>query len=295
MDITQIQYVLAVAAAGGFSAAAEELFISQSSLSKQIIALERELGVVLFDRSRRQIALTPAGAVFLDHARRIDDASRALLADLNQFKAEQALRIVAIPVIAQYGIAAGIARFRSRHPDVAIILEEREASAILPALQNQQFDLAFLRDYYLDRSAYLLCEVATDRLLVAVARKHRFAGRSSLALAELSDENHIMFDRGTVVHEIAVDACRAAGFEPRIFYASLRIESVLGLVASNSGVALMMEKVVAYHRHPDVVAIPLEEVIESTIVLAVPKDRKMPRGAKLFMDFVANLAGPSPG
>ena len=295
MDITQIQYVLAVAAAGGFSAAAEELFISQSSLSKQIIALERELGVVLFDRSRRQIALTPAGAVFLDHARRIDDASRALLADLNQFKAEQALRIVAIPVIAQYGIAAGIARFRSRHPDVAIILEEREASAILPALQNQQFDLAFLRDYYLDRSAYLLCEVATDRLLVAVARKHRFAGRSSLALEELSDENHIMFDRGTVVHEIAVDACRAAGFEPRIFYASLRIESVLGLVASNSGVALMMEKVVAYHRHPDVVAIPLEEVIESTIVLAVPKDRKMPRGAKLFMDFVANLAGPSPG
>ena len=295
MDISQVQYVLAVAAAGSFSAAAEELFISQSSLSKQIIALERELGVMLFDRSRRQIALTPAGAVFLDHARRIDDASRALLADLNQFKAEQALRIVAIPVIAQYGIAAGIARFRSRHPDVAIILEEREASAILPALQNQQFDLAFLRDYYLDRSAYLLCEVATDRLLVAVARKHRFAGRSSLALAELSDENHIMFDRGTVVHEIAVDACRAAGFEPRIFYASLRIESVLGLVASNSGVALMMEKVVAYHRHPDVVAIPLEEVIESTIVLAVPKDRKMPRGAKLFMDFVANLAGPSPG
>ena len=295
MDISQVQYVLAVAAAGSFSAAAEELFISQSSLSKQIIALERELGVVLFDRSRRQIALTPAGAVFLDHARRIDDASRALLADLNQFKAEQALRIVAIPVIAQYGIAAGIARFRSRHPDVAIILEEREASAILPALQNQQFDLAFLRDYYLDRSAYLLCEVATDRLLVAVARKHRFAGRSSLALEELSDENHIMFDRGTVVHEIAVDACRAAGFEPRIFYASLRIESVLGLVASNSGVALMMEKVVAYHRHPDVVAIPLEEVIESTIVLAVPKDRKMPRGAKLFMDFVANLAGPSPG
>ena len=295
MDISQVQYVLAVAAAGSFSAAAEELFISQSSLSKQIMALERELGVVLFDRSRRQIALTPAGAVFLDHARCIDDASRALLADLNQFKAEQALRIVAIPVIAQYGIAAGIARFRSRHPDVAVVLEEREASAILPALQNQQFDLAFLRDYYLDRSAYLLCEVAKDRLLVAVARKHRFAGRSSLALAELSDENHVMFDRGTVVHEIAVDACRAAGFEPRIFYASLRIESVLGLVASNSGVALMMEKVVAYHRHPDVVAIPLEEVIESTIVLAVPKDRKMPRVAKLFMDFVANLAGPSPG
>ncbi len=293
MDITQVQYVLAVAATGSFSAAADELYISQSSLSKQIIALERELGVALFDRSRRRIALTPAGARFLEHARVLDDANRALLADLEQFKVAQTLRIVAIPVIAQYGIAANIARFCSKHPDVTLALEEREASAILPALQNQQFDLAFLRDNYLDRSAFLTREVARDRLLVAVSRRHRFAGRPSLALGELSDENHIMFDRGTVVHEIAVDACRAAGFEPRIFYASLRVESVLGLVASNSGVALMMERVVAYHRHPDVVAVALDEVIESSIVLAVPKDRKVSRTTRLFMEFVASLPAAS--
>lgn len=288
MDITQVQYVLAVAATGSFSAAADELYISQSSLSKRIIALEKELGVALFDRSRRQIALTPAGAAFVEHARVIDEASRALLADLGEFKAAPTLRIVAIPVIAQYGITETISRFRDKHPDIALALEEREASAILPALESQQFDLAFLRDNYLDRAAYLLREVADDRLLVAVSHKHRLAGRPSLALAELADENHIMFDKGTVVHELAVDACRAAGFEPRIFYASLRVESVLGLVASNSGVALMMEKVVAYHRHPDVVAIALDELIESRIVLAASKNTKLSRSARHFMDFVAD-------
>lgn len=295
MDITQIQYVLAVVTAGSFSAAADDLYISQSSLSKRIIALEKELGVALFDRSRRQIILTPAGAAFLEHARTIEEANRALLADLCQFKAVPSLRIVAIPVIAQYGIAETVSQFRDQHSDFALTLEEREASAILPALESHQFDLAFLRDNYLDRQAYLLRPVISDTMLVVVSRRHRLAGRSSLALAELADENHIMFDRGTVVHELAVDACRAAGFEPRIFYASLRVESVLGLVASNSGVALMMEKVFAYHRHPDVVAIPLEEVIESTIVLAAPKDRKLPHAAKLFMEFVASLAGRSPG
>ena len=116
MDIAQVQYVLAVAAAGSFSAAAEELYISQSSLSKQVIALERELGVALFDRSKRQIALTPAGAAFLAHARAIDAAYRALLADLGRFKTAPSLRIVAIPVIAQYGITAYIAQFTAHIP-----------------------------------------------------------------------------------------------------------------------------------------------------------------------------------
>lgn len=295
MDIAQIQYVLTVAATGSFSAAADELYISQSSLSKQIIALEKELGTLLFDRSKRQIALTPAGAAFVAHARAIDATYRALLADLSRFKAAPTLRIVAIPVIAQYGLTDYVACFRSAHPDIDLVLEEREASAILPALDNHQFDLAFVRNNYLDAAAYVTRPVADDKMVVVVARKHRLAGRAFLALAELANENHIMFDKGTVVHELAVDACRAAGFEPRIFYASLRVESVLGLVASNAGVALMMEKVAAYHRHPEVVAIPLDEVIWSDIVLAAPKDSKLPRSAKLFIDSVANLAGQLPG
>ena len=169
MEITQIEYVLAVVTAGSFSAAADDLYISQSSLSKRIIALEKELGVALFDRSRRQIILTPAGAAFLEHARTIEEANRALLADLCQFKAVPSLRIVAIPVIAQYGIAETVSQFRDQHSDFALTLEEREASAILPALESHQFDLAFLRDNYLDRQAYLLRPIRPEDLWHQVA------------------------------------------------------------------------------------------------------------------------------
>jgi LysR family transcriptional activator of glutamate synthase operon len=121
---------------------------------------------------------------------------------------------------------------------------------------------------------------------VVTSKRHRYAARSSIELAELANENFIMFDKGTVVHELAVDACRSAGFEPRIFYASLRIESVLGLVASNAGVALMMERVVDYHKHPEVVAMTLEEAVESRIVLVAPKDRKQAWPARAFMEFM---------
>jgi len=95
-----------------------------------------------------------------------------------------------------------------------------------------------------------------------------------------------MFDKGTVVHELAVEACHQAGFEPCIFYASLRVESVLSLVASNAGIALMMEKVYAYHQHPDVMAIPLTETIESHLVLVWLKDSKLSRSAQAFVEFL---------
>ena len=293
MDITQVQYVLAVATTGSFSAAAEELYISQSSLSKQIMALEKELDVALFDRSRRKIALTPAGEAFLRHAPGLDTAYRALLADLSEFRTAPALKFVAIPVIAQYGITAYVAQFRLAHPDIELVLEEREAAVILPALNSHQFDLAFVRDNYLEAADYVVQQVATDRMLVVVARKHRFAAKTGIALAELADENFILFDKGTVVHELVVDACRAAGFEPRVFYASLRVESVLGLVASNSGVALMMEKVARYHAHPDVVMIPLTEVITSNIVLVAPKEKKPGAGSAGVCGVYGEGAGQS--
>ena len=286
MEIRQVQYALAVAEVGSFSTAAEDLYISQSSLSKQIIALEQELGFQLFDRSKRKIALTPAGNAFVLHAREIDEAYRAMMAELREYRARPSLAIVAIPVIAQYGIASHVAEFRSKHPDIDLALEEREASTILPALDNHQFDLAFVRDNYLDKTGYVVREIARDRFCVVASNQHRFAGRSSMALAELANENFVMFDKGTVVHELAVDACRSAGFEPRIFYSSLRIESILGLVASNAGVALMMERVVDYHRHPEVVVIALEESIASSVVLVAPKAGKQAWPARVFVEFM---------
>jgi DNA-binding transcriptional LysR family regulator len=286
MEMKQLEYFLKLAETGNYLAAAQALFISQSSLSKQILALEKELGFQLFDRSKRKIAITPAGAVFLRHAQEIYQAYQAMLVEIKPYKTASALSIIAIPVIAQYGITAYVAQFQRAHPNIQLILEEREASAILPALNGHQCDLAFVRDNYLDRDRYDVLEVAYDKMLVVLSTKHRFAARKSLALAELSNENFIMFDKGTVVHELAVDACRSAGFEPRIFYASLRVESVLGMVASNSGIALMMEKVFDYHQSPAVIAIPLVEVIESRIVLAALKDKPVARVPKLFINFM---------
>ncbi len=286
MELKQVTYFLTVAELGSFSAAADHLYISQSSLSKQIMALEKELGIELFDRSKRNIVLTEAGATFRKHAQRLNDEYKEMLANLKEYKRAPSLSIVAIPVIAQYGITSYIAQFQSAFPNIQLMLEEREASTILPALNDHQFDLAFVRDNYLDVEQYHVLEVDRDKFMVTLSVKHPLATRTSISLSELANENFIMFDKGTIVHELAVDVCRQAGFVPRIFYASLRVESILGLVASQSGISLIMEKIFQYHKHPDVIAIPLREIVESKIVLVYPRGKKLSIPAKNFWEFI---------
>lgn len=287
MEIKQVQYFLAIAETGSFSVAADNLYISQSSLSKQILALEKNLDVQLFDRSKRKVSLTEAGKAFQKHAQNFDDLYKSMLVDMGEFrKTLPTLSIAAIPVIAQYGITTFIAKFRSEYPDVNLVLEEREASTVLPALFQDKYDLAFVRDYGVDSSQFSTIEIVTDKLMIAVSKNHRLADRETLSLAELSNENFIMFNKGTLVHELALNACRSVGFEPRVFYSTLRGASIIGLVASNSGVALMMEKVLNYYRRPDVVAIPLKEMFESKIVITYLKEKKLSKSAKTFIRFI---------
>ena len=287
MKLRQVQYVLTIADTGTFTEAAEELYISQSALSKQIIALEKELGMPLFDRSRRKIALTPAGETFLKHARTLTETYRVMMAEMSEYKTAPSLSILAIPVIAQYGIPSYLAQFRRAHPDLDVTLEEREAVSVLSALDDHEHDLAFVRDNYLDAKRYDSLVIAQDKLLVAVSKTHRFADRLSVSLKELADENLITVGKASLIQGLAVDACRQAGFEPRIFYASYRAESILGLAASNSGVALMMEKIFHYSKHVGVMGVPLDEAITSNVVLAWPKNAKFSKATRAFVDFMS--------
>lgn len=287
MEIRQIRYFLAIVETGSFSEAAFEQNISQSSLSKKIMALEEELGVTLFDRSTRQISLTRAGKAFIEHAKRLHDAYTAMVSEMHEYKLEvDTLSIGAIPILTQYGITNQIANFREKYPGIEFILEELNGISILPALDEHQFDLAITRHNYLNENKYDGVEIIRDQLLVVVSKKNKHASRSSISLQELKEENFILFDKVTDLHRLIMDECNKAGFEPTIFYSSPRKVSVFGLVGTNIGLALMPAKIFEYHQHPDVSAVPLEENIECNIVLVSLKNKKLSKAAKGFSDFI---------
>ena len=292
MDIRQIQYFLSIVETGSFSAAADEHFISQSSLSKIIIALEKELQVSLFDRSKRKVFLTEAGNAFLKHARKFDAAYKDMLVELDGYKSEtDSFSVAAIPVLTQYGVTNSIAQFRDLHPALHFNLEEIDGQNILPALDERRFDLVFTRHNYLDHDRYESLKICPDKMLLVVSNKSRHAGRSSISLRDLSNDNFIMFDKVTGLHRLIMDECGKAGFEPTIFYSSHRKVSVFGLVGTNIGLALMPVKIYEYYRPPDVVAIPLQEEIECNIVLVHLKNRKLPKGAYTFIEFMEKMVG----
>ena len=174
----------------------------------------------------------------------------------------------------------------AHNPHLDVTLEEREPVAIFRALNNHSHDLAFVRDHYLDNEMYSSLVVAQDKLLAAVSKNHHLAERPSVSLDELAGENFIIPDKSTRVDELVLDACHRAGFEPRIVYTSLRIESILGQVASNSGIALVMGELFEHSRHRNVVGVPLDETIKSNVMLTWLKNKKLSGATRTFVDFM---------
>ncbi|MBO2462131.1 LysR family transcriptional regulator [Actinomadura violacea] len=216
MEVRQLRYFVAVAETGHFGRAAESLHIVQPAVSKQIAALERELGLTLFDRSRRQIRLTADGEAFLPHARRalrgIDRAAKAA-ADLAA-GGTGTLRV---------GSARGLGRrledilaaFRATHPDVTVELTTTSSVPDkLAAVASGDLDAAFVSAPPRSTPGVAAHHLWDEPLLLAVPARRAGTAADLATLADLPlalaarDE-----DPGT--HDLITDACQAAGFTPR--------------------------------------------------------------------------------
>ena len=136
MTFDQIQYFIAIAECNTYFDAAEELNISQSALSKQIIKLEKELGVALLDRSRRKASLTPAGETFYQDALALRRQYEIMNRHMKKYQIftgnKNELRVGTLPILTQYGLTAHFRQFTESHPDIHLILDEVEEKDCYP-------------------------------------------------------------------------------------------------------------------------------------------------------------------
>lgn len=240
MEIRQLRYFVAVAEAGHFGQAAEQLHIAQGAVSKQIAGLERELGLTLFDRSRRRIGLTPDGEAFLPHARRalrgVERAARAA-ADLAAGRAG-VLRLGSQPGLGRR-LEQVLAEFRTDHPDVRISLTTtRSAPGKIAAVLGGDLDASFVTAP--PRQTGLAAYRLWDEPMVLAVPVGRVEGAARLtALADLPlaraarEENPQAFD-------LLTRACEAAGFVPKAGPTVVNAEDVLlGPVAAGECWALL--------------------------------------------------------
>lgn len=295
MRLERLKFFLTVAETGSFSEAAERLYTTQSAVSKQVIALEKELGVSLFDRSRRRVVLTEAGQIVLSYARSITESCNNMLSVVQAYRrsAGGILSVASIPVMGQYGITELVGRFRKSHPGITMSVGELESSEILTALEQGRYEMAFMRAEQLPDSGYECLPLTHDALAALLPESHPLAGEKQISLSLLKDEPFLLLNEGTLLHKMCVDACQRCGFIPRTAYTGTRNENIAELVAMGMGVSLVMEKFFLHLRPAGVRCIPLEEHITSTIALVRLQKHRPTDAACLFWAYIRDTHFPS--
>jgi DNA-binding transcriptional LysR family regulator len=257
VELRHLRYFAAVAEELSFTRAAERLHIAQPPLSTQIRNLEAELGVELFDRSRRAIELTDAGEVLLGETRRLlTQIEQALNATRNAGVGETGrLTIGFVPSASTSTLPGHLRAFRARYPGVELFLRELPPDELVAQLRAAALDLCFLYlpfdDERLERAV-----VAREPLVAALPQDHPLGGDTGadagpLAIADLRDEPFVLPARHHMpgLNARVLDACRGAGFEPQAVQKDVWLmQTVLGLVAAGLGVALVPSSVQRLNR-----------------------------------------------
>ncbi|PMB54025.1 LysR family transcriptional regulator [Fischerella thermalis CCMEE 5201] len=239
MDMYQIRYFLAIAETGGFTKAAERLFVSQPSLSAGIKKLEQELGVTLFERGGRRAILTPAGKFFLEKAKTILNEYQVTLRELKGFHHQPTLRLGTLRTIRISSLARLIRDFQAQHPNMLIELVDGTIEDLRNTLESGDIDLAItVLDNREDPKTSMI--LYKQRRMLAVPTSHPFAQRGSVRLMELNQQPYI--DRlhcelwGETQNLFA-----SKDIQPQVIYKADHEEWVISLIAAGLGMSIMPE------------------------------------------------------
>ncbi len=285
MDIKKLKYFLAIAQTGSYSKAAVKLFVSQATLSKHIISLEKELGVTLFDRSFRNISLTGEGQALLKHAAKITKDYDQMLESLGALCGKK-LIIATMPIMVQYGITKLLADFCTKHPSVNVSIIELSNSNIVFDLEHRSYDLAFIRRDNLDLSKMEVLDIFKDQMVLIMSKQHPLAQAKPTSLGQFKADRFFFLSNETSLYDFSYSACVRAGFEPNVVFTGSRADNIAEFVAANLGVALLMQQVVNSLDKDNIVVMPISEMPSSHISLVRRNRKTHSDDAKLLWNYV---------
>ncbi|HEY8314012.1 MAG TPA: LysR family transcriptional regulator [Candidatus Baltobacteraceae bacterium] len=290
MELRQVRYFMAVARHAHFTHAAEELSLAQPALSQQVAALERELGVRLFDRTNRRVSLTSAGQAFLQRAVRIVADVDAAAEEMSAFAGGLRGRVVlgTNQSLSEYTLPKILGRFHARYPGVEIALREGLAPQMIAGLHDATLDLAIgdMGDATSRALRGMRSEkLYTDELAIAVSVAHPLAARKRIEIAALRDERFIVFKPGSSLTNMLYALARTAGFEPRVAFESADSVTVRALVAEGLGVTLFPRSI-AQPAGPAIAMLSLAPKLVRTISLVHRRAPAHGPAAQTFLDYV---------
>ena len=285
MELRQLRYFVAVAQEQNFTRAARRLNIAQPPLSRQIQQLEHETGVLLIERGLRPVRLTEAGKLFYDQAvQALEHVER--MVEMTRRLAAAARPRVGIGFVSStlYGyLPEVIRRYRAERPEVEISLLELTSLEQIPALKEGRIDVGFGRiphgDPQVDRVL-----MRNEPLLAALPATHPLAAQADLRLADLAHLPLVVYPKAPrpSYADQVLALYRACGLRPPLVHEVKELQTALGLVAAESGVALVPASV-ARLRRDNVVYAPLDEPSAiSPVIMSTRRDDPSPEIALIL-------------
>ena len=295
MNLKQLEVFIKVAESGSFSKGAEATFITQSTVSQHISALESEFGLKLLDRTGKGALPTEGGKLLLERARRLVEYAREIPVALARFKGieEAELNIAGSSIPGEYMIPAALPLLINRFPGVTIVLLQGDSRDVLEKLLAEKVEIGVVGGCFPEEGLDFT-PLARDELVLIAPAGHRWAGGAAIGKEELLEEPVVLRETGSGTGKATVQALREAGIDP----ARLRVAAHLGSNeavkrAVMAGIGVSFISSVSVQRELEqgaLVQVPVSGVcIRREFFLASRKGRELSPAAVEFGQVMMNL------
>ena len=285
MDFRKLQIFTAVAQTGSFSAAAQQLHMAQPAVSIAVRKLEDSLGIALFDRSGRKIALTAEGGALISRAQSILLQVKELEDSAGDLKGllRGELSIACPSMLATYFLPDLLSGFLAEHAGLTASVTQAGTNQIEDMLLRDEIELGVTTAHGPTELERL--PLVTEQMVVCVAETHPWSRRRSLKVNALHEAPMVVYESGYFIRAQLDQLCQATGTQPDLRIQSNFLPLLVRMVKQGLGVTVGLQTMA--EQEPDIVGIPLSPKAEVPMALAKRRGRTISRANQAFLDWAA--------
>lgn len=295
MELNYIKEFVLLANINNFQEAADTLYISQSTLTRHIQALEKELQNRLFDRNTRSVQLSEFGKFFLPYAQELVCIERDFQDEFYKINKQpyEIIRIGAIPAMAPYRFTDVLAHFQNAYPSYRLeITEINRLDSLSDELLRHVLDFALIHepdnlDPHLNRLPFI-----SDRLVAILPEDHPLSGHATVSLLQLSQETFLTMPLNSIVSQRFLAACKRNSFTPGIGYCGHKEDVILSLAQNHFGIGVLPRTTAEYTRHDHLALVDIIPAIPLPLSLVYSDSLKITTGKQLFLNACQEIALP---
>ena len=286
MELRQLEYFCNVGKFENFTRAAQNLHVSQPSVTKAIKVLESELQLTLIDRTQKNISLTAEGKAFLNHAQKIMQDVEEAKQSMKQFKIrkENTIKFGLPPMIEAYLFPDFFIKFRAAYPNIELDIQEfSDSMEICQKLKDGTLDFGIVLTPA--KSGHKLSiKLLSDKYILCLPKNHRLVNQSIVTFADLKDEKFILQQDGTYQHRMICESCAKCGYRPNVLLSTSQLKTIKQLVTNEAGISLLPNFVI--NAETDFCRKDISPSMDFDVSLAWGKSKILPNNYNKFIEFV---------